>query len=238
MIYNGQSEGLDIVTHVADATGLNKTADINFITRYANAADREIWSVVFFNYGGWQFDSSNQTDLPTAYADLNANQSKYTIPTDAITLRQVSVKDESGFWHDQTPVTTEDIHAVSTENEFQDTAGNPRYYRPISNIIELYPAPSYDQTRSLRVQFDRGMVGFTATSTTQTPGYASEFHDATWIGASYMIAVQRGLKNLVPLRDQWMQKKDDVAKYYATRFVELNPTQDVTHLEDPLSFLS
>lgn len=238
MVFNSDSDGQDIVSYIADATGLNTTADLQYITRMANAADREIWAVIFEAYGGWQFDDSNNSDLPTATADVVVSQSKYTLPTDAITVRQVSIKDESDFWHDLTPITLEDIHKVSTENEFQDTASTPRYYRLTANVIELYPATSYTQTRSLRVQFDRGMVGFASTATTATPGYASEFHDATWIGAAYMIATQRTLKNLVPLREQWAQKKADIAEYYKARFVELNPTEKVSHLVDPLNFVA
>lgn len=238
MVFNSDSDGQDIVSYVADATGLNTTADLQYITRMANAADREIWAVIFEAYGGWQFDDSNNSDLPTATADVVANQSKYTLPVDAASIRQVAVKDESGFWHDIIPITLEDIHKASSEDEFLSTAGTPRYYRPVGNVAEFYPATSYTQTRSLRVHFDRGMVGFASTATTATPGYASEFHDATWIGAAYMIATQRTLKNLVPLREQWAQKKADIAEFYKARFVELNPTEKVSHLVDPLNFVS
>ena len=238
MVFNSNSDGQDIVTHVSDATGLNTTADLKYITRMVNAADREIWAVIFEAYGGWQFDDSNQSDLPTAWADLVASQGKYTIPTDAITVRQVSIKDESGFWHDIDAITTEDIHNISTGAEFYNTAGTPKYYRLVSNVIELYPAPSYSQSQSMRVQFDRGMVGFASDATTATPGYASEFHDASWIGASYMIAAQRTLKNLVPLREQWIAKKQDIQEYYKARYVELNSTEKTSYMQDPLSYLS
>lgn len=167
-----------------------------------------------------------------------ANQGKYTLPDSALTLRQVSIKDESGFWHDLDPITLEDIHTVSTEDEFQDTASTPRFYRLISNVIEIYPAPDYSQTRSIRAQFDRGSTSFASTDTTKTPGFAAEFHDALHIGAAVTIGANRTIKNYNAKVDQYRQKLDDIEAYYKARFVELNATSTRTHLEDPLSVLN
>lgn len=238
MVFNGNTDEHDIVSYIADATGLNKTAHIKKITRAANSASREIWSVIFEAYGGWQYDDTNNADLPTATADLVASQSKYTIPTDALTIRQVSVKDESGFWRDLKAITTEDIHSVSAENEFQDTAGNPRFYRMFSNVIELYPAPNYSQTRSIRVQFDRGSTTFSSDATDTSPGFASEFHDAVHIGASYMIGADKNLKNVERKYRQWVEIKENIREYYKARFVELNSTETKSYLEDPLTSLN
>jgi hypothetical protein len=70
MIYNGDSDEQDIVSYVAETTGLNKTAKIKTITRAVNEANRLIWAWIFQAYGGWQYDDGNQTTLPSATAAL------------------------------------------------------------------------------------------------------------------------------------------------------------------------
>lgn len=47
MQFNGDTDDQDIVSHVVDATGQNKTADIKQITRACNVANREIWARIF-----------------------------------------------------------------------------------------------------------------------------------------------------------------------------------------------
>lgn len=237
MVYNGNTDGQDIVSTIADSTGMNKIADLKRITRAANEATRLIWAWIFESYGGWQYDDGNQTTLSSAKAPLAASQSKYTIPSDAISIRQVSVQDTSGQFYDLTPITTEEIHSRSTETEFQDTAGRPRYYRLISNVIELYPAPNYSQPTSLRVQFDRGSVAFASTDSTKSPGFVSEFHGAVPVGASYIIASDRSLSNRGNLGQRWLQYREDIQDYYKARFVELNPTEVLTERHDPLTNL-
>ena len=238
MIYNGDSDEQDIVSYVAETTGLNKTAKIKTITRAVNEANRLIWAWIFQAYGGWQYDDGNQTTLPSATAALVAGQQKYTIPSDAITVRQVSVKDESGQWKDVDPITTEQINQNSTETEFYDVAGNPMYYRLVSNVINIYPAPNYSQAASIRIQFDRGSVSFTSTDTTKTPGFVSEFQGALHVGASYIIASDRTLSNRVDLRDRWKDYEQDIKDYYKARFVELSPDgETLVRTADPLNQL-
>lgn len=235
MVYNGNSDEQDIVSQIADSTGVNKTADIKRITRAVNETMRLIWAWIFESYGGWQYDDANQTNLPSATTALVANQQKYTIPSDAITVRQVSYKDTAGNWHDVDPITAEDIHSVSEETEFYDTPGLPRYYRMIGNVINIYPAANYSQPASLRMQFDRGSVAFTSTDTSKTPGFVSEFHGAVSVGASFIIASDKTLKNTNNLAGRWAEYERNIKAYYKARFAELNPVKKKSYQTDPLS---
>lgn len=237
MQFNGHSTNQDIVSSVASSTGLHKTAEIQEITRRVNEASRIIWSWIFAAYGGWQYDDGNQTNLPSATTALVQNQQKYTIPSDAVTVRQVSFRDQSGTWHDIEHTTLEQIHTTSTETEFNDTPGFPRYYRLIANVINIYPAPNYSQVASLRIQFDRGSVSFDTTDTTKTPGFMSEFHGAVPVGASYFVASDRTLDNKNNLRERWQEYETAIKEYYKARFVENNPNQKLSHTSDPLNCL-
>lgn len=235
MVYNGNSTNQDIVSTISDHTGVHKTAEIEAITRAANEADRIIWSWIFDSYEGWQYDDGNQGTLPSAKAHLTSGQNKYTLPEDALVVRKVSCKDEAGNWTDLTAMTDEDMSVA--ENEFESTDGQPRKYRLRGNVVEIHPAPNYTQVRSLRMHFDRGSVGFSTTDTIKTPGYASEFHGATSTGAGYIIAADRGLRNLVSLKGRWDEYEKAIKSYYVARFHELNPVQKCTSRTDPLTTL-
>ncbi|MDQ0316400.1 phage adaptor protein [Amorphus orientalis] len=233
MQFNSHSDEQDIVSYVVDATGLNPTAHLKKITRAANEALRIIWSWIFEAYGGWQFDDGNQTDLPSATAALVASQQKYTLPSEALTVRRVSVKDESGFWRDLDPITLEEITATHAENEFQSTPGNPTYYRLVAGILKLYPGPSYGQDASLRVQFDRGTMQFVSTDTTKTPGFASEFHGAVPTGAAVHIGGDKTLKNTTLQERRWARYELAIKGFYKKRFAEMNPETHRSQVDDP-----
>jgi hypothetical protein len=237
MQFNGHVANQDIVSGISRSTGFNKSAEIQAITYYVNEANRVIWSWIFGAYGGWQYDDGNQANLPSATTALVNGQQKYTIPTDAITIRQVSYRDTTGNWHDIDPITLESIHATSNENEFMETPGYPRYYRVIANVINIYPAPNYDQTASLRVQFDRGSVEFTVGDSVKTPGFVSEFHGAVPVGASYFIACDRTLDNKNNLYERWKEYEKAIKAFYKARFVENNPNQKLISQADPLTFM-
>lgn len=235
MVYNGHATNQDIVSTISDHTGVHKTADIEAITRAANEADRIIWSWIFDSYEGWQYDDGNQTDLPSAKAHLVSGQNKYTLPEEALVVRKVSFKDTAGTWTDLDAMTDEDM--TRAESEFEENDGLPRFYRLRGNVVEIHPAPNFSQNRSLRMHIDRGSVGFATTDTTKTPGYASEFHGATSTGAAYIIAGDRGLRNLGSLEKRWKDYEVSIKQYYKARFHELSPETKRSHREDPLNQL-
>lgn len=236
MQFNSHSDNQDIVSYVVDATGLNATAHLKQITRAVNEAMRIIWSWIFEAYGGWQYDDGNQSDLPSATAALVASQQKYTLPSEALTVRRVSVKDASGNWHDVDPITLEEITAGGrAEEEYLDTPGSPIRYRLVAGILKLYPAPNYAQAASLRVQFDRGSVQFVSTDTTKSPGFISELHGAVPTGAALHIAGDKTLKNHDRIERRWERYEKSIKSTYKKRFVELNPETHRSEYTDPLA---
>lgn len=235
MQFNDHSDDQDIVSHIVDATGLNAMAHIKKITRAANEATRIIWSWIFEAYGGWQYDDGNHDDLPSATTALVANQQKYTLPAEAVTVRRVSYKDQNDTWHDLDLVTLEEITARQNEAEFEITPGEPRFYRPYAGIVKLYPAPNYSQVVSLRAMFDRGSVQFVSSDTTRTPGFASEFHGAVATGASYFIANEKSLKNVNGLANKWAYYEKAIKAFYKKRLSELVPEKPSSSRTDPMA---
>lgn len=59
-----------------------------------------------------------------------ASQQKYTLPSEALAVRGVSIQDQSGNWHVRDPITLEEITSRQDESEFHSIPGQPIYYRP------------------------------------------------------------------------------------------------------------
>ena len=207
-------------------TGISGNATLlKKFTAWANDVNREVWGLIFQAYGGWQYEDSNQTDLPIATATLTSAQTTYALPTGAYTVRHVEVKDESGSWNKLTPLTTEQIADSSAISEFEDTNGAPTYYSIIGDTITLYPASDYTQASSLRIHFDRGSHDFASTDTTATPGFIAEFHGIIPVGASirYWFSRPQGTDAYNKLTVEYEKMKKNIANYYALKFSEKFP---------------
>lgn len=226
MQYNSDSDSQDIVSLIGDATGINTTAEIKQITRAANRANKIIWSWIFESYGGWQYDDTNNTNLPIATTTLTSGQAKYILPSEALTVRNVEVKQDGGdTWTKLIPLPIGRINEMMSEEEFSDETGTPIYYALIADMVKVYPTPDYTQAASIRVQFDRGSVSFVSTDIEKDPGFVSQFHEAVADGASFYLGINKNLSNLEGLQLQWNLWEDKIKKFYAERFVEMYPKE-------------
>lgn len=229
MVYNANSDSQDIVSLLNDYTGNYDDTNHNVFplkqkTRYANQALKHIWSWIFDAYGGWQFDDSNNTtNFPVSTTSLVANQKDYTLPSEALTVVGVEIKDEGGVWKELHPLTEPEIRDFTSEKEFMDTPSVPEYYYPYANSIRLYPAPDYSQTASIRVAYDRGSVLFASTDTTQTPGFASEFHEAIAVGGAMFWCISKDLQRKNDLMVIWQDYEKRIKEFYSRRYLKLFP---------------
>jgi hypothetical protein len=229
MQYNSHSTNQDIVTM---AEKLTKTNSVSFPiedkTLYANEGSRIIWSWIHESYGGWLYDDKNNTDLPEATTTLVSGQSDYTLPTDASVVVGVSYKDTGGNWHKLSPVTIEQIQDGGSEEEFYNTDGMPVAYRPLGNVIKIYPAANFTQTASLKLYYNRDISAFTTTDTTKTPGFDSAYHEAVPTYMALQYARINQLPNKADLELQWAQYESRIKKDFARRFAELFPPRITT----------
>ena len=223
MQFNNNSDNQDILSLVGDATGINTTVHIQEVTRACNRANKMIWSWIFQSYGGWQYDDANQTNSPFATTALVSGQAKYKLPTEALTINSAELKNENGDWEKLYPRPIRAISDKTSEEEYEDEDGQPRYYALVGEEIKLYPAPDYSQANSIRINFDRGSVSFVSTDTEKDPGFVSEFHEAVADGASCYIAINKKLANVQGLREQWFQWEPKIKQFYSERFGEKYP---------------
>lgn len=203
------------------------SGDTNLLKEFTfrcNEAMRVVWVWIFSAESGWWYDDSNQTDLPQATTALISGTAKYAMPTDALTIKRIEIKDTNADWYCLDPITEEELRNKAID-EFWETDGPPQFYRLIGPTIELFPAPDYSQDASLKVYFDRDIVEFDSTDTTKEPGFASLFHRAVPIGASLdwckiNSSNQDAIKTLFA---DWQSFEVNVKKFYNRRFKNKEP---------------
>ena len=120
----------------------------------------------------WEWDDTNNTDLPIATTSLVASQQDYGIAVGHLKVLKVRIKDQQGNWVSLDPINRRDL----TDSQLTATAGDPKRYDKVGNSLFLYPKPSYASSGGLEVQFQRGASYFATTDTTKTPGFATHFH--------------------------------------------------------------
>lgn len=195
---------------------------LKYFTAFANQSLSEVWHSIFTT-SKWQFDDSNQTDLPQATTNLVSGTQKYALPTGALTIERIEIADSEGNFFVLTPLYLHEINeAVS---EFFEGGGSPRYYRLIGNTIELFPAPNYNYTNGLKVYFDRGMVTFASSDTTKTPGFASEYHDLvpTKTSIKWLRINKPDSATLQELKIEEARRMGELSEFYSGRWPDKKP---------------
>lgn len=212
-------------TRLGDANITGNPQLLLEFTAYSNHVLRKIWNDIFNSYGGWQYDDANQTDLPSAVTTLTSGQVSYALPSEAITVRGIEVKNDGGIWQRLFPKTDEQIRDREATGEFLKTPAQPLYYTLIGKTVKLYPPANYTQASSFKVFFDRGSVAFASTDTTKEPGFASEFHDSVAIGASleYMKIMLPESAGTQQLRGDYLEAIQNLKKFYQQMFHQMFP---------------
>lgn len=219
---NGIIQRTEDLINQDDAYISDNATRLKVFTAYANEELSRVWHIIFDNSGNWSFDDNNQDDLPVASADLVADQDRYAIPTGALAIKRVEALDESDNESILYPKNLSDIK-IAVE-EFLDASGIPKYYLLENGSIRVFPASNYAKTNGLKVYYDRGMVSFATDDTTQTPGFASPYHEVIPLGmAIKWLSIKTPESNNLPLyRDRYQRMIEDIKVFYRKRFKNYN----------------
>lgn len=206
------------------ATGISgNSVLLGDFTAYSNSTLRSLWHLSFLSCGNWQYEDNNQTDLPQATANLTSAQTTYALPSSALTVNRIEVKDAAGNWTKLTPIA--ESHIYGAVDEFMKTDAQPMYYRLVGNTFEIFPASNYNSTSGLKVYFDRGSVAFAASDTTKTPGIAGEYHDLIPLGASlkYLKIKRPGSAETAQVDKDYQTLELKYKQYLSGRFKDKRP---------------
>lgn len=172
---------------------LDKTARVN-------DALEELVGDIISKDGTWEWDDTNQADLPVGTATLVEGQESYSFAAEYLKIKRLKIKDINGNWLPLEQLDQEDLRyqGFAVEQYFGlDSSGNPKkglplFYDILGDSFRLYPAPtstSVTLASGLKVEFVRTATFFTAVSTTvadtKEPGLPSPYH----ILLAYMAAL-------------------------------------------------
>lgn len=166
------------------------------------------------------YDDSNNTDSPTSKKLLGNASGSYTIPTTALMIKGVEVKDSSGVYQKLRPITLQDL-TVSPDN-YMTGSGLPIEYMVEGNEIRLFPAPgtgSVTMASGMAIRLARTVTEIPVSATTSTPGFATPFHRIL----SYAAAIdftqdEKQREYLIGQRDR-LEK--GLTRFYAKKLVEV-----------------
>lgn len=227
MKFNSDSDKQDLISDITFLTGVDTNKyPLKDRTRSINEWNRKVWTWVFDVYGGWQFDDDNLTstsDMPTGTVNLVSGTGVYGLPTGTLTIRKADILlDDGSTWQPLKPLPLEMIgHA---EGELLKTSGIPKYYRPVGDVVKLYPAPNYSESNGLKIFLDRDISLFVSTNTASVPGFAAPFHRILSVGASLDYAMANGINDkVISLTNLSNDYERRLKKFYGKRFLDNFP---------------
>jgi len=197
----------------------------NMLLLVNNAYER-VASLIMKSDGIWEYDDSNQTDLPIATTALVNGQKDYTLYTDHIAIERVEMLNPDGTtWRLLQPIDMKDIDHQALE-AYKGIPGTPTEYDKIGETIFLYPTPNYSQPASLKLYFQRSPILFSTgdvTAGTKIPGFNSLYHDLIPLWASYDYAIANALPNASALFAEIQRKEIALVEDYSRRNKDVKP---------------
>ncbi len=165
----------------------------------------------------WQFDDTNQTDLPIATTNIVSGQQDYSLSVEHLDIVRVVVVDPSGNKSVLRPI---DITERRGERYITDitTAGSiPTEYDKFGNSLILTPIPNFNRNDALIVYHRRKPSYFTYNDPTKSVGVPALFHRYLSLDASldYAISKRLDVKNDLAVRLKEMEA--DLEGFYSMR---------------------
>lgn len=231
-VTSGQNGLIQRSTFLAfgDALDHSTSWPLNSIVTSLNRAVHKISILIWQSVGTWQWDDTNQTDLPIATTTLVNSQQDYTLPTTVFQIFRVEILDASGIWHKLDQIDKSIIR--SAEIEYYKTDGLPVKYDILANSILLYPSPataSVTLAAGLRIHISREATEFTVpatytTSDTTQPGFDEQFHELLCYYAARDFCVVNGPTDRGDRYNvEITVTKQDLVKHYGMKNMDKPP---------------
>lgn len=220
---NGIIQTLERLTDVGQTYISGDATRLKEATATINRINHRVWHTIFMATGNWKYDDGGFSDMPTATANLVANQTSYALPTDLLTLERVEIKDKDGNWFRINPLAEKNLPGAV--DEFQDVPSQPLYYTLVNGVINLHPASDYNQDASIKLYFSRDSVDFVVGDTTKTPGFASPYHEIIPIKAAiewYKVKQPQSPTLPILIQDD-LKLEQSLKEFYAKRFKDYVP---------------
>lgn len=188
-------------------------------TRNINERFRTVWSIIFDGYGGMKFQDDNLNAAPYSDVSIASGTGTGSLPTGALTVREVQLKDANGVYRKIRCITEQEYFEMGADARWNGQTGQPTFIFFYEDIWKLLPAPNYTLASALRIYFDQEISTFSTSDTTKVPGFASPFHRILSIGGALDYALSHGLADKVAyLQTLWNDYAYRLKGFYAKRY--------------------
>jgi len=220
MVFSNSSTKAGIVEEIDFLLNLDSTTTYAIAqkTRSINRWYDRVVSLILQADGRWEFEDTNQTDLPIGTASLVANQQDYSISgATFLKVLRVEILDSSGNAKQLKQISIQDKKGIAM-TEYQKTAGTPKEYDLLGQSIFLYPKPNYSKAKGLKIYYQRDVKHFVSDDTTKVPGFAAPFHSILSFGAALDYAIANNLTSRISLfREEIAKLEDALITFYGER---------------------
>ena len=201
-----------LIDYVKDLTGQTNASDAKLV-RALNFASDHYSYLAITSSGKWNWDSSNQDDLPRITATIDSSTTKVSLPTDLIAIRQVEVT-ENDKYQIVHPIDIRDNqdHSLGTVYEAADL---PRHYDYDSRYLYLYPTS--DTTRTLRITYGRAHPRFSTSNLSQSVGVIPIQEEYLALYAADRLMIGNNDPSRTQIRNELMMKEEEVRDLFSKR---------------------
>lgn len=189
--YTGIIQTIDFLLF-GDGTNQNADYSIEDRTRNVNLSLDEAVAEFFKADPNFKWDDTGNTDFPIATTTLVSGLDHYSVPDSTLVVNRIRVKDRNGNW-----VTLEPRLRRELSDSDLNSTGTPEEYFKEGGAIFPIPVPDYGVASGLELEFQRGANHFTSDDTTDTPGFASIFHEFLPVSAALKYAMANGMTEKV-----------------------------------------
>ena len=220
MIFNDATDNTGLVQDADFLLGTDSTRyPLKDKARIANGYMDKAVSIILKTSGTWQWDDTNNTDLPIGTTNIVSGQRDYTLDTDYLTIDKVLIDDGTGNFTTIPQTDEQDPWAGSYLANNTGNDGIPFRYDLLGMSLFLDAVPNYNATGGLKVYFKRGANYFVSTDTTKEPGIPTHLHKYISLGMAYEYAMKKGMNIAQSLAVELQRYEKMIAEHFNTRNV-------------------
>lgn len=202
-----------------DSSTFNTSYSLTDRTRNINIAWDEVVAELYKADPAHKWDDTTNTDFPFATLTLVSGRDHYTMLDSALVVHRVRMKDSTGTMRTLTSV----LRSELSDSELLATGSPDKYYK-MGGAIFPVPVPNYGYADGVELEFQRGANYFTASDTTKSPGFSSQFHQFLSISASLRYAISNGMdKKTAQLRAEKEGLRKAIREHYQLRSPDDRP---------------
>lgn len=208
MVFHDTTNTHDSVTHYVNwLLGIPEANTTDFPlaakARSANTWKGRIGLWIWENQKVWHFDDSSRTTFPIATDTLVNNQRDYLLPTNALAIERVEIRDSAGNYFRLYLMDEAEREGALTG--YGETSGIPSRYWMQKNSVFIDPAPNtalLTAALGIRIYIDREVVEFTGSTTTTEIGFGEPMDRAVAYGMALDFASVKSMEVAKYLRQE------------------------------------